>query len=317
MSVVRIVYLGTPDFAVAPLEALARDPHFEIVRVYTQPDKPAGRNLQIRPTPVKAKALELGLDVQNVVDINDPQVIQDIQSLKAESAVVVAFGQILKEPFLRLFPHPAVNVHSSLLPRWRGAAPMQRALLADDAQTGVSLQVIVKALDAGPVIGERRLQVTDDIDIVKLYESLKQKACELLTIEFMDYIRGSLTPVAQDPSGVTVAKKIKKEEGLLDWCLPAREIFNRVRALKGWPGTWTVREGKQLKILDAAVALDSDTSGSAAPGTVLKVDAQGVVVACGMGAIRIGQLQPESRAAISAEEFCRGYRVQLGEIWGQ
>lgn len=314
MSVIRIVFLGTPDFAVASLEALKGDSHFEVVRVYTQPDKPSGRHLQMHPTPVKAKALELGIDVKNVEDINAPEVIEELKSLNVDSAVVVAFGQILKEPFLKLFPHPAVNVHSSLLPRWRGAAPMQRAILADDKETGVSLQVIVKALDAGPVIGERRISLTDDIDILKLYDRLKIMAGELLKVEFMDYIRGSLTPRTQNPDGVTIAKKIKKEEGLIDWSKPSRTIFNQIRALKGWPGTWTIRDGKQLKILEAHIS--ATNLGQSKPGTIINIETDGITLACLDGCLKVTKLQPESRAAVRADEFVRGHHIKVGESWG-
>lgn len=314
MSVVRIVFLGTPDFAVAPLEALAKDSHFEIARVYTQPDRPAGRNLKVRPSPVKEKAIELGLQVEAVENINAPEVIEQIKSMNVDSAVVVAFGQILKPEFLDIFHFSAVNVHSSLLPRWRGAAPMQRALMADDEETGVALQVIVPQLDAGPVIGVRKVKLSDDIDIVKLYDILKQKSCELVTIEFMDYIRGNLIAEPQDSSQVTIAKKIKKEEGLIDWSKSARDIFNQIRALKGWPGTWTFYSGKPLKIISAQVQEATRAGGKG--GQVLDADASGLVVQCGIGTLRVIEVQPESRAAMKVADYLRGYPLKPGEWLG-
>lgn len=313
MSTVRIIYLGTPDFAVEPLRALARDEHFQIVRVYTQPDKPAGRSLKIQPTPVKAEALKLGLDVVNVENINAPEVLKEIRELQVDSAVVVAFGQILKQEFLDIFPHKVVNVHSSLLPRWRGAAPMQRALMEGDIESGVALQIIVPQLDAGPVLGMRKVPLTDDIDIIKLYEILKHKSSELLTIEFMDYLRGNLAPLPQDDSYKTIAKKIKKEEGLINWSWPARKIFNYIRGLKGWPGTWTFRDGKILKIIEAKT-LDKQT---AKPfGIVTQVNADTFEVQCGQGTLQISMVQPESRAAMSASDYIRGYRLSVDDKLG-
>ena len=323
MSVVRIIYLGTPDFAVAPLEALAKDSHFEIVRVFTQPDRPAGRNLNLRPSPVKEKALELGLSVASVEDINAPEVLEQIRQLNVESAVVVAFGQILKTPFLELFVHPAVNVHSSLLPRWRGAAPMQRAILEGDAETGVALQVMALKLDAGPVLGVRKVALTDDIDITRLYDILKQKACELLQIEFMDYVRGYLQGLEQNPSLVTVARKIKKEEGEIIWSEGARQVFNRIRALKGWPGTWTYRDGKPLKVVNAVLVEGVAVPSGSLPGMVLAAGADGIDVVCGATEggtrelLRVTEVQPESRAAMKVADYLRGYPLKQGDIFGR
>ncbi len=312
MSVVRIIYLGTPDFAVTPLTALAEDPHFKIVRVYTQPDKPSGRNLKVQPTPVKAEALRLGLDVQNVENINDESVLNEIRSLQVDSAVVVAFGQILKPEFLEIFVHPPVNVHSSLLPRWRGAAPMQRALMAGDVETGVALQVIVSKLDAGPVLGVRKIALTDDLDIIQLYDILKQKSRELLKVEFMDYIRGNLIAVPQDESLKTIAKKIRKEEGLINWSLSARQIFNQLRGLKSWPGVWTLREGKILKVISATPLED----GGGSPGKIIDLKSDYFDVSCGNGVLRITEVQPESRAAMKVADYVRGYHLKLSEKLG-
>jgi methionyl-tRNA formyltransferase len=239
MSKVRVVFLGTPDFAVAPLESMAKDEHFEIVEVITQPDRPKGRNMQVHPTPVKECALKLGLPVRNTESVNTPEFIEHLKSLKADVAVVIAFGQIVSEEFLKVFPYGAVNVHGSLLPRWRGAAPIQRAIEAGDAETGVALQIVVKALDAGPVLGVRKIPLTAEDTSSIVYEKLKKLSCELLAIELMDYIRGNLAGQKQDESQVTIAKKLKKEEGLIDWNQPAEKILNKVRAFDVWPGTWT------------------------------------------------------------------------------
>src|SRR5690606_12427434 len=205
--IIRTVFLGTPDFARAQLEYLAQDPHYEIVGVVTQPDRPAGRHMHLQPSPVKKFALEKGFKVLTPEKMT-PEVIAEVASWRAELAVVVAFGQILPQAFLDLFPKKAVNIHASLLPRWRGAAPIQRAIMAGDKETGVALQVIVKKLDAGDVIGTYRLPITDETDALKLLTDMVPLGQKLLHVDLMDYLRGNISPQPQDDGAVTYAHKI-------------------------------------------------------------------------------------------------------------
>ncbi len=312
MSKIRIIFLGTPDFAVEPLKALANDDHFEIVKVFTQPDRPAGRNMKIQSSAVKQAAIDLGLNVESPATINDPSVLESIKELHAEAAVVIAFGQILKQPFLDLFAFGAVNVHASLLPRWRGAAPIQRALEAGDNESGVALQKIVLKLDAGPIIGIRKFAITNEMNAGNLYESLKPLACDLLKIDFMDYIRGNLGTIPQDESLVTIAKKIEKEEGKIRWADSASTIFNKMRAFSNWPGVWTTRIGSNLKIIKAIPVQGKTKS----PGYVIEVDKKYFVVSCSEGALKVLDVQPESKSKMSAEQYLLGYPMKENEVLG-
>ena len=310
MSKVRVVFLGTPDFAVTPLESMARDEHFEIVEVITQPDRPKGRHMHVQPTPVKEMAIKLGLPVVNTESVNTPEFIQHLKELKADVAVVIAFGQIVSQEFLSLFPYGAVNVHGSLLPKWRGAAPIQRSIEAGDKETRVALQIMVKALDAGAVLGVRKIPLTDEETSSSVYEKLKKLSCELLEVELMDYVRGNLTGVKQDESQVTIAKKIKKEEGQIDWTKKAQEISNQIRAFDSWPGTWTYWNQKMLKIIKA-VPLEEKGS----PAHIIKIEKDAFYVGAGDFSLKVLEVQLEGKAKTSVESFLRGYPLKEGDVF--
>lgn len=300
--------MGTPDFAVASLDRLAKDDHFEIVAVVSQPDRPAGRKMQLTPSPVKVRALELGYKVLTPETVRTDEFRAQITELKAESAVVVAFGQILDQKFLDLFRFGCVNVHGSILPRWRGAAPIQRAIMAGDKESGVALQKIVRKLDAGDVLGIRRVQLGDDMNAVELYEKLKELGADLLTVEYMDYLRGNLVPTPQDESQVTFAAKIEKSESKILWSWRAQDIHNLIRGLAAGPNAYAVREGKQLKIHKTR-----PRAGSGKPGEIVDVGATSFAVATGDGVLEIFEVQPESRARMSSADFIRGYQIKKGE----
>jgi methionyl-tRNA formyltransferase len=313
MSKVRVVFLGTPDFAVTPLESMAKDEHFEIVQVVSQPDKPRGRNMQVSGSPVKQAAEKLGLPVVTTDNVNTSEFLDFCKNLKADVAVVIAFGQIVSQDFLNLFPYKAVNVHGSLLPRWRGAAPIQRAIQYGDAETGVALQIMVLQLDAGPVLGTRKIPILPEDTSSSIYEKLKKLSCDLLQVELMDYVRGHLTGQKQDESHVVVAKKIKKEEGLIDWGKVGVDVANQVRAFDVWPGSWCVYNGKQLKIITAKpiVRNNPDTE---VPGQVFEVEKDFFSVSCGAGGLKVLEVQPEGKAKMDAGSFLRGYPLKKGEI---
>lgn len=304
MSRIKVVFLGTADFAVPSLEALANDEHFEILSVITQPDRPAGRKLELQSSPVKQVALRLGLPTFTPENINDSTSIEMIRKLRAEAAVVVAYGQILSEELIGLFAKGAVNLHGSLLPRWRGAAPVQRAVYFGDKESGVTLQKIALKLDAGDVLGVRKVEITDEMDAQMLYDKLKILGADLLHIEFMDYIRGNLSGIKQDVTKVTIAKKIKKEEGLIDWTKSQTEIWNHFKALKMWPGMWTQMNGKILKIHKM-----EKTNHKGPSGKVLQADASGIVVACADASFTLLEVQPESKAKMSVKDYLNGVKV--------
>lgn len=311
MSKVRVLFLGTPDFAVASLARLVSDPHFEIVGVVSQPDRPAGRKMQLKASPVKELALSHGLTVFTPETVNTQEFRDQIKALNAESAAVVAFGQILGQKFLDLFPRGCVNVHGSLLPRWRGAAPIQRAIMAGDGVTGVALQIIVRKLDAGPVLGIRKIALLDSMNSLDVHDVLKGIGADLLAVEYMDYLRGNLTPVAQDEALVTIAPKIDKNEARIDWSKPARAVFNQIRGLAMGPSAHSTRAGAALKFHQTRVA--EETGARATPGEVVGIDATRFTVACGQGSLEVLEVQPESRSKLKASDYLRGYPMKPGE----
>lgn len=314
MSKVRVCFLGTPEFAVTSLKALLEDEHYEVVGVVTQPDRPAGRKLQLTPSPVKVLAQAHGLKVLSPESLkNDPAVNAEIKSWAAEVGVVVAFGQILTQEFLDSFRFGCVNVHGSLLPLWRGAAPIQRSIEAGDTETGVALQKVVKKLDAGDIIGVRKIKVPEDMDALQLHDELALLGADLLRVELMDYVRGNLGPVPQDETKVTIAKKIDKTESLLDWSKSAKSLNGKIRGFSYGPGTYTILGGKKLKVHKAQVIPGSV---SAAPGKVTAVNDDSVVVATGDGSLKLLEVQPESRTRMKVNEFLKGNPLKVGDQIG-
>jgi methionyl-tRNA formyltransferase len=310
VSVIRIAFLGTPEFARFHLESLLADAHFEVVGVVTQPDRPSGRHMHLTPSPVKKLALEKGLPVISPESVKDDDVIKHIASWKAEAAVVVAFGQILPQKFLDLYPNKVVNVHGSLLPRWRGAAPIQRAIEAGEEVTGVSLQVMVKKLDAGDVIGSYSHIIKEGTDALQLHDQLMPLGAKLLAIDFMDYLRGHITPVPQDEEAVTYAHKIDKSEARINWAKPAHEILNHMRAMVMGPGSFTEFGGKKLKIISAIEV--NDVRGE--PGRICEVSKDSITVACKSSALKLLEVQPESKVKMKVKDFLLGHKVSVGEI---
>lgn len=314
MSKVRVCFLGTPEFAVTSLKALLDDEHFEVVGVVSQPDRPAGRKLQLTPSPVKTLALEHGLRVVTPESLRkEPDVVAEIRSWGAEVGIVVAFGQILSEDFMNSFRFGCVNVHGSILPRWRGAAPIQRAIEAGDAETGVTLQRMVKKLDAGDIIGIRRVKITPDMDALQLHDQLAVLGADLLRVELMDYVRGNLGPVPQDEALVTVAPKIDKAESVIDWRASAKAIDGKIRGFVYGPGVYTLLQGKKLKLHRAQVLADT---AKAEPGRITHVGADFFTVACGEGSLKLLEVQPESRTRMKVQDFLKGHELKTGDKLG-
>jgi methionyl-tRNA formyltransferase len=312
MSKVRILFLGTPEFAAASLRRLIADDHYEIVGVVSQPDRPAGRKMQLKASPVKELALAHGLKVFTPETVNTEEFRTQIALLGAESAAVVAFGQILGQKFLDLFPRGCVNVHASLLPKWRGAAPIQRSIMAGDPETGVALQIIVRKLDAGPILGFRRMNLSEEMTALELHDELKHLGAELLQVEYMDYLRGNLTPVPQDESFVSIAPKIEKSEARIDWSKTAREIHCQVRGLAMGPFACSTRAGKTLKFHKTQVLSES---AAGKPGTVAEASSSILRIHCGQGVLDVLEVQPESRSRMPVQDYLRGYPVQAGEVF--
>lgn len=316
MSKVRICFLGTPGFAVESLKALIADEHYQVVGVITQPDRPAGRKLQLTPSPVKQYAQAQGIPVLSPESLKNNKLILDqVRVWAAEVAVVVAFGQILSEDFLKLFTYGCVNLHASLLPAWRGAAPIQRAIEAGDRETGVTLQKMVKKLDAGDILGFRKTKILEAEDSKALFARLAILGTDLLRVELMDYIRGNLVPVPQDENHVTYAKKIEKTEALLNWSQSAVEIERKVRAFSMGPGTHTFFQQKILKIHTVKVEQELGQKNTI-PGQVISVSDHSFLVGTGDGLLEILELQPESRSRMKAQDFLKGHALQAGVLLG-
>lgn len=307
----RLSFCGTPAFAIPQLQALLSDPFFEVVQVVTQPDRPAGRGHKMQPSALKVFAQERGLPVMSPENINSPESIEALKKLNLDTIVVVAFGQILKKDFLNLCPQKIVNLHGSVLPRWRGAAPIQRALMAGDKTSGVSLQVVVAKLDAGPVIGEVQVNVPVEMNAMELHDVLAMGGAELFLNQFKAFLKGEITPKVQDESLVTYAHKISKEETKINWDWTAEKVHNHVRGLFMGPQAWTVYDGKNYKIHQTRLC---PLTGPA--GQVLTVGKNYFVVACGDQSVEVCMLQPESKKKLTTEEFLKGFPLQKGVFFG-
>lgn len=303
MSKLRVAFLGTPDFAVASLEALAEAGH-EIVCVYSQPPRPAGRGHRERPSPVHRFADERSWPVRTPLTLRDPDEQEAFGRLNLDVAVVVAYGLILPRAILEAPRLGCINVHASLLPRWRGAAPIQRALLAGDRETGVTIMQMDEGLDTGPTLLRRAVAIEKEDTAQILHDRLAALGAEALVEALGALSRGALQPQPQEDSGATYAEKIRKEEGRLDWRLPARQLERQVRAFTPWPGAWFELEGERFKVLGAEVA-----EGEGAPGQVLDDE---LTIACGEGALRLTRLQRAGKAPMEAEALLRGFAIPPG-----
>jgi methionyl-tRNA formyltransferase len=309
----RIVFAGTPEFAVPPLAALVASRH-EVVGVLTQPDRPAGRGRRVEAGAVKEFALTRGLPVAQPATLRTPEGRAALEAWRPDLMVVVAYGLLLPPEALALPRLGCLNIHASLLPRWRGAAPIQRAILAGDAETGVAIMQMDAGLDTGPVLLERRLPIGADDDSARLHATLAALGAEAL-LEAIDGLEsGTLQPRPQAEAGATYAPKIGKAEARIDWSEDAAAIARRVRAFRPWPVAETQHRGEQLRIHRARALQDGAVPGSvAAPGTVLGLEDDMWVVACGRGRLGILELQRAGRRSMGAREFAQGLQV-TGEV---
>ena len=310
---IRVCFLGTPEFAANHLQTLINHSYFTVAGVVTQPDRPSGRKMQLTSSAVKVLALENKIQVLTPENLRkDADAFEKIKNWNCDIAVVVAFGQILNQEFLDSFRFGAVNVHGSLLPKWRGAAPIQRALEAGDTSSGVSLQKMVKKLDAGPVIGERKIQLSHEINATELYSTLSKLGCDLLTQELIDYTKGLIRPQEQDESQVTLAAKIEKEESLISWENSANKIHNKVRAFSMGPGTYCLWNGHRLKIHRTKV-IDQSKTGKVSE--VVRCENGELILQTGLGQISLLEVQPESKAKMLMEDFLKSHRPQKGDLF--
>ncbi|HEX6956350.1 MAG TPA: methionyl-tRNA formyltransferase [Ferrovibrio sp.] len=308
----RLVFMGTPDFAVPVLKAFL-EAGDEICAVYSQPPRPAGRGHRLTPSPVQAFAERHGLAVRHPTSLKSPQAQAEFAAWQADAAIVVAYGLLLPQAVLDAPKYGCFNLHASLLPRWRGAAPIQRALLAGDAETGVCAMKMDAGLDTGPVLDCARVAIGPRMTVSELHDELARAGAPLMLRAVHDYAAGRLEPQPQPAEGVTYAAKLARDEGRIDWTRPAVEIDRMVRALNPGPGTFfTAQNGERIKLLAA-----EPVHGGGAPGLVVD-DAP--AVACGpggdFGALKLLKLQRAGKGAMSAAEFLRGFPLPKGTVLG-
>jgi len=304
----RLVFAGTPEFALPPLAA-ALAAGGELRAVYTQPDRPAGRGRQLQPSPVKQAALEAGVEVRQPLNFKSAEARARLADLQPDLMIVVAYGLILPQSVLDIPRHGCWNLHASLLPRWRGAAPIQRAIEAGDTETGICLMQMERGLDTGPVMLERRTPIADEDTAGHLHDRLAQLAGEVLT-EGLARLRAGQLPAArpQPESGVTYAHKLDKAEARLDFSRPAIELERRTRAFQPWPVAECTLAGERLRV-HAARALNASTT--AAPGTVLAASAEGIDIACGEGCLQLLRVQREGGRAQPVADYLNARRQPL------
>jgi len=302
----RVVFMGTPSFAVPPLAALRAAGH-EVVAVVAQPDRPAGRGHALREPATKAWGRAHGVPVLQPEKVRDGRLAADLAALRPDVLCVAAYGRILGKDLLDLAPHGAVNVHGSLLPRHRGAAPIQWAVARGERETGVTVMQMDEGLDTGDILLQRTLEIGPEDTSETLAPRLAALGGEALAAALALAAKGALVPVRQDPSKATLAPILAKDDGRVDWSRPAGEIAARLRGFAPWPGAWTTLDGKGVKLL-AAAPLD-EPSGAGEPGAARKLAGLGLAVACGDGTtLVVHRLQPEGRAPQDALAFLNGLR---------
>jgi methionyl-tRNA formyltransferase len=299
----RLIFMGTPEFAVPTLMALAAAGH-DIAAVYTRAPKPAGRGMELQPSPVAREARRLGLPVTTPNTLRDLDAQAAFAAHNADAAVVIAYGLILPKQILDAPRRGCFNVHASLLPRWRGAAPINRAIMAGDAETGVTIMKMDEGLDTGAMALAERTVIAPDMTAGGLHDVLARLGADLMTRTLVELERGTLTLTPQPQEGVTYAAKIDKNETRIDWAKPWRDVHNHIRGLSPFPGAWCEIEGARLKALRSTKG-----EGSGEPGTALD---DRLTIACAEGAVRLTQVQRAGKQPMATDEFLRGTPVKPG-----
>jgi len=307
----RIVFMGTPEFAVPALSSLINS-KYEVVAVYSQPDEPAGRGRRLAPTAVKTLALNCSLTVWQPASLKNPEDVQKLAELRPDTIVVAAYGQLLPQAVLDIPIFGCVNIHPSLLPRHRGPSPVSAAILAGDEVTGVSIMLMDRGMDTGPVLAQKERNISPEDTTGTLTERLADVGAQLLIETLPSWLEGTITPRPQDDGKATYSKILAKEDGQIDWRCPAAELWRRVRAFQPWPGCYTTWRGKMLKIIEAV-----SLPGQGEVGRVLETrgaDSAPIGVQTGDGILGLVRVQLEGKRAVSAVEFARGQRVFVGSL---
>jgi len=311
MAALRIIFMGTPELAAVNLRTLLREPAFQIIAVVTQPDRPKGRDLKLQPSPVKQLALEAGLPVLQPEKARDDKFIAELRALQPELIAVAAFGQILPKAILELPRLGCLNVHTSLLPKYRGASPIQSAILNGDETAGVTIMQMDVGLDTGDMLMQNATPIRDEDNAATLHDRLAEMGAALLVETIHGLVAGELHGYKQDDALATHVAKIRKEDGNIDWNQPARAIWNRIRAFTPWPGAFTYLPAQPKPLLLKIWGAELVSTGGHA-GEILSADKSGIVIGCGEDALRITILQREGGRRMSAQEFLAGHPLSLG-----
>jgi methionyl-tRNA formyltransferase len=306
----RLIFLGTPAFAVPTLERAVGAGH-NVIEVVTQPDRPRGRGQELAPSPVKQSAQKLGIPIYQPERIRRPEAVEHLRALDADAMVVVGYGQIIPQSVIDLAPHGIINVHASLLPKYRGAGPIQWAIIHGETRTGVTTMRIDAGLDTGDTLLKTETEIGPDENAIDLGRRLAEMGADLLVGTLAGIEAGTIVPEKQDPTQATYAPLLKKEDGQIDWIQPASAIHNRVRGLQPWPGAYTSFRGGTLHVWKVGQA---SWPAQATPGTVITTKPP--IIACGSGALELFEVQLEGRKRISGAEFVNGQRLSENEILG-
>ncbi|MDO3409377.1 methionyl-tRNA formyltransferase [Saccharibacillus sp. CPCC 101409] len=311
----RVVFMGTPQFAVSCLEALLES-ECNIVAVVTQPDRPQGRKKVLTPSPVKEAALRRHLPVLQPDRMRDKEAVEELASFHPDLIVTAAYGQILPKSLLSVPELGCVNVHGSLLPAYRGGAPIQRSIINGETKTGITLMYMAAGLDTGDMIAKREVDITDEDTSGTLFGKMGAAGAELLKSELPRLLAGRVDAEPQDESLASYAPNLTRGDERIDWTRSPREIFNRVRGLSPFSGGYTLWNEEVFKVWEVERPEDNGPEGGAAPGTVLDVSAKAIVVACGGGAVRLTKVQPAGKKAMPVSDFARGTAMKSGTVLG-
>ena len=312
----KVVFMGTPDFAVPILESLIQSPDYEVQAVVTQPDRPAGRKKVLKMPPVKELAVEHNLLVLQPDNMKDEEVFTKLQDLAPDLLITAAFGQFLPVRILDLAPYGVVNVHASLLPKYRGGAPIHAAIINGDKETGVTIMKTVLKMDAGDILSQRVLPITDEDNVGTIFEQLSLLGRDLLLETLPHYFAGQIKPIAQDEQQATISPNISREAEVIDWSKNARAVFNHIRGLNPWPVAHTLFNDTRLKVFNSFVV---DESTTLAPGTICKRTKDELWVACGeQTVLALTEVQLAGKSKMSIQQFLNGsgQKLQLGDLLG-
>lgn len=304
-----IIFIGSSDFSLKCLNFLLESPKFKIKALITVPSRQKGRGQKIQNSPVKSRGLDLSLPVYTPQDLKDQNFLKEIRQLQVEFCVVCAYGKILPPEFLNVFSKPSVNIHPSLLPRWRGAAPLERALMAGDQKTGCSLQLVAQKLDTGDLIDQETFPIGEEDNLEDIYPKVEQISQKMLQKSLVSYVEGQIQPQPQGEQGVCFAPKITKEETRVDWSQPAQKIHNQVRALVLGPQAYTFFKNQRLKIYKTKVSAKNLDS----LGTVVKLGENELLISCGQASLNLLEIQREGRKRQNVKEFLKGFPLQEGD----